>query len=263
MKDTYYFSHDYNARNDHKIKKLISKHGYLGYGLFWAIIEDLYNNANALQTDYESIAFDLRTSENIIESIINDFDLFVIEDNSFGSLSVERRLEERSIKSQKASQSAQKRWNKTKNNANALQTQSDSNAIKERKGKENKENKIENTCLTFDEIWNMYGKKVDSKKCKDKFETIKESDRKKILETLELYVKSKPDVKFRKDPIRYLTGEIWNDEIIQNKPTFADPNLQKWYESSMKMIARNERTNKEHNEVVRNNKYDSKYLLPE
>jgi hypothetical protein len=141
MKDTYYFSHDYNSRNDHKIKRLISKHGYLGYGLFWAIIEDLYNNANALQTDYESIAFDLRTSENIIESIINDFDLFVIEDNSFGSLSVERRLNERLIKSQKASKSALSRWNKSKENANALQTQSDSNAIKERKVNENKENK--------------------------------------------------------------------------------------------------------------------------
>ena len=40
MKNTFYFSHDYNARNDIKIKKLIAKHGYLGYGIFWAIIED-------------------------------------------------------------------------------------------------------------------------------------------------------------------------------------------------------------------------------
>jgi len=136
MKDTYYFSHDYNARNDHKIKRLISKHGYLGYGLFWAIIEDLYNNANALQTDYESIAFDLRTSENIIESIINDFDLFVIEGDNFGSLSVQRRLEERDAKSAKARETAFKRWNKEKENANAMQTHSECNAIKESKGKE-------------------------------------------------------------------------------------------------------------------------------
>jgi hypothetical protein len=136
MKDTYYFSHDYNARNDHKIKRLISKHGYLGYGLFWAIIEDLYNNANALQTDYESIAFDLRTSENIIESIINDFDLFVIEGDNFGSLSVQRRLEERDAKSAKARETAFKRWNKEKENANAMQTHSECNAIKESKVKE-------------------------------------------------------------------------------------------------------------------------------
>lgn len=140
MKDTYYFSHDYNSRNDHKIKKLISKYGYAGYGLFWAIIEDLYNNANALQTDYETIAFDLRTSKDTIESIINDFDLFVIEGDKFGSLSVERRLEERDNKSSKARESAYKRWNKNKDNANALQTDSECNAIKESKEKENKVN---------------------------------------------------------------------------------------------------------------------------
>ena len=94
-KDTYYFSHDYNTRNDSKIKKLLAKHGYLGYGLFWAIVEDLYNNANALPLEYESIAFDLRTNENVIESIINDFDLFCIDKSEFGSTSIERRLNER------------------------------------------------------------------------------------------------------------------------------------------------------------------------
>jgi hypothetical protein len=141
-KDTFYFSHDYNARNDIKIKKLIAKHNYNGYGLFWAIIEDLYNNANALPLDYECIAFDLRADIEILKSIINDFDLFVIKDGSFGSLSVERRLEQRNNKSLKARQSANKRWNNTKDDANALQTHYDSNAIKERKGKENKEKEI-------------------------------------------------------------------------------------------------------------------------
>jgi hypothetical protein len=144
MKESFYFSHDYNSRNDSKIKRLILKHGYLGYGLFWAIIEDLYQNANALLLDYESIAFDLRTNEDIIKSIINDFDLFVCENNNFGSLSVQRRLEERNNKSLKARESARKRWNKSYSNANALQAQSDSNAIKERKGKENKEKEIIN-----------------------------------------------------------------------------------------------------------------------
>ena len=70
-----YFSHDYNTRLDKKIKRLISKHGMQGYGVFWAIIEDLYNNANALQLDYESIAFDLRIDENLVKSIILDLQL--------------------------------------------------------------------------------------------------------------------------------------------------------------------------------------------
>ena len=136
MKETYYFTHDYNARSDSKIKNLIRRHQMLGYGIYWAIIEDLYQNANALPLDYEGIAFDLHTDKKIVESVINDFDLFVKDADSFGSLSVQRRLNERNEKSKKARLSALERWNK---NANALQPQSDSNAIKERKEKERKE----------------------------------------------------------------------------------------------------------------------------
>ena len=141
-KDTFYFSHDYNARNDIKIKRLISKHKFAGYGIYWAIVEELYNNANALPLDYECISFDLNIEIDILKSVINDFELFVIDNGFFGSLSVQRRLEQRNEKSLKARESAYKRWNKTNNDANALQTQFDSNAIKESKVKENKEKEI-------------------------------------------------------------------------------------------------------------------------
>lgn len=133
MKDTFYFSHDYNARSDDKTKRLIRKHGILGYGIYWAIVEDLYNNANALQTDYEGIAFDLRVDAEIIESIINDFDLFIVDGEEFGSMSVQNRIDARNKKSKKARENANKRWAK---NANAMRPQCDRNAIKERKGKE-------------------------------------------------------------------------------------------------------------------------------
>jgi hypothetical protein len=137
MRDTYYFSHDYNARTDSKIKRLIARHGLMGYGIYWAIVEDLYQNANALPTDYEGIAFDIRSDAETVKSIVNDFDLFKVEADLFGSLSVQRRLDEREQKSTKARDSARKRWDK---DANALPTQSDRNAIKgkERKGKEKK-----------------------------------------------------------------------------------------------------------------------------
>ena len=131
-KDTFYFSHDYNARNVEKIKRLIRKHGMQGYGVFWSIVEDLYNNANALRTDYEGIAYDLRTDSDLVASVVNDFDLFVFDGEYFGSNSVQERLDQRNDKSEKARKSASYRWE----NANALQPQSDSNAKKERKGNE-------------------------------------------------------------------------------------------------------------------------------
>lgn len=134
-KETFYFSHDYTARSDEKIKNLIYDFGYQGYGIYWALIEELYQNANALQTNYKRIAFDMRVDENTIKSIIENFDLFIVENDFFGSLSVQRRLDMRNDKSTKARESAQKRWTK---DANALQTQSDSNAIKESKLKESK-----------------------------------------------------------------------------------------------------------------------------
>lgn len=143
MKETFYFTHDYNSRSDEKIKKLIRIHWMEWYWVFWSIVEDLYQNANALRLDYDSIAYDVRVDIKIVESVINDFDLFVIEWDIFGSKSVETRLLERDEKSSKARESARKRWDKK--DANALPTQSECNAIKEKKEKEKKENKEYNT----------------------------------------------------------------------------------------------------------------------
>lgn len=152
MKDTYYFQHDCMTKQDEKIRILIRKFGMEGYGIFWSIIESLYINANALRMDYEGIAFDLRTDKNKVESIINDFDLFIVENGSFSSKSVERRLNERYEKSNKAKQSAQSRWKNKPSDANVMRTECErinisceGNAIKESKVKESKvkENKEE------------------------------------------------------------------------------------------------------------------------
>lgn len=148
MKETFYFSHDYNARQDEKIKQLIRKHGMRGYGIFWALVEDLYNNANALRLDCEGIAFDLREDQKIIESIVKDFGLFIVSGKNISSDSIKRRLDERNEKSKKARETALLRWGKKETDANAsnldanaLPTHSERNAIKERKVKEIKEYK--------------------------------------------------------------------------------------------------------------------------
>lgn len=172
-KETFYFTHDYNARTDPKIKKLMAKHGMAGYGIFWSIVEDLYNNENCLPAQFDTIAFDLRCNEHDVKSIISDFGLFIVKGDFFGSLSVQKRLDDRAEKSKKARDSAMVRWSKnilpeipfqpheepetepeTNANAsdeyaNALQTQSDSNAIKESKGKESKEKETKEEKFDF------------------------------------------------------------------------------------------------------------------
>lgn len=134
-KDTYYFSHDYNCRNDEKIKRLLRKHGMSGYGVFWSIVEDLYNNSNQLMLDYEGIAYDLRIEIEVVKSIINDFDLFIIEDNMFGSKSIENRIQERSDKSSKARKSALSKWGNNINQAKRSERLSEAR----KKGKHTKE----------------------------------------------------------------------------------------------------------------------------
>jgi len=134
MKETFYFSHDYNARSDAKIKRLIYCLGIQGYGIYWALIEDLYNNDNKMACDYDLIAYELRVDAGTILKVVMDFDLFEIYDGFFSSISIEKRLIARNEKSEKARSNATKRWN----NATAKPLHSESNAIKDNKVKENK-----------------------------------------------------------------------------------------------------------------------------
>jgi hypothetical protein len=63
----------------------------------------------------------------------------------------------------------------------------------------------------------------------------------------------------------YACFSSWVFDAIDKKPKFnhTDPKLESWFNSSMSMIKQDLRTHKEHNDVVRQNKYDSKYLIPE
>ena len=95
MKDkSYYFQHDCNARQDEKILALRMKHGWEGYGLYWALIERLRESDNySCVCDYNLIAYDLRSDANKIKSIIEDFRLFdFATDKNRGKLLYSRRL---------------------------------------------------------------------------------------------------------------------------------------------------------------------------
>lgn len=70
---------------------------------------------------------------------------------------------------------------------------------------------------SFDDFWNAYNKKLDSKKCKSKWQKIKEDDKLKIKNTIHNYILANPEVKFRKNPLTYLNGNCWEDEIKQTQ----------------------------------------------
>lgn len=66
---------------------------------------------------------------------------------------------------------------------------------------------------SFNDFWNLYDKKHDRPKCIKKWEKINQVAREKIMGHLELYVRSTPDLQFRKHPYTYLNNESWNNEI--------------------------------------------------
>ena len=116
MKKIQSFQHDFFARNDEKIVKLLSEQGIEGYGLYWIIIEKLYENEGYLKSDYMLLAFDIRTECERIEALINNYGLFKhTKDGRFYSQSILDRLEESKDKSKKAKAAATGRWTEVQN----------------------------------------------------------------------------------------------------------------------------------------------------
>lgn len=140
-KEAYYFSHDSNARNDEKILAVRMRLGVEGYGIYFMILERLRDESDNMSIkDYNILAFDFRVSADKVKTVIEDFELFEFtEDNKFFySKRMMNNMKMKNEKSEKARLSAEKRWNKSESDANALQTHSEGNAIKESKVKENK-----------------------------------------------------------------------------------------------------------------------------
>lgn len=138
-----YFSHDYNARNDLNMKKLFMGEGLAGIGLYWCIVEMLYEKGGYIELDYiPIIAFDLRTTEEVVHNVIERYGLFNSNDTHFYSTGVLNRLNLRAEKSEKARKSIEARWEKAKanngENTNVIRTYNGSNTIKEKESKENK-----------------------------------------------------------------------------------------------------------------------------
>ena len=95
-KDTFWFRHDSNAKDDPKCILLIEQLGPEGYGIFWILIELLRE-----QPEYKypikllpSIARRYNTSTEKIKTVILSYELFEIEnDDFFFSESLMKRME--------------------------------------------------------------------------------------------------------------------------------------------------------------------------
>lgn len=146
MKDTFFFSHDFSARNDPKLQEVLATHGVAGIGAFWCIIEQLYEQGGVLPLKAcKTIAFVLHCDHSLVDSLINDFGLFDNDGEVFWSESAKRRIDKMAESSARRRAAGAKRWEGVKqeqcsSKANAKQEQYSSKAIHNKI----KENKINN-----------------------------------------------------------------------------------------------------------------------
>lgn len=137
-KDTIYFPHDFNASTDPKLLKLRAKTGWGGYGIFWAILEQLraVDGCKYKKDDIDCLSLSLGLEIDYIDKIITlciELCLFDHDENYFWSNRMLRDFEYMKSKSKKAKSSATKRWQSqtTENehdNANAMRTQCENDA---------------------------------------------------------------------------------------------------------------------------------------
>lgn len=113
-----YFSHDIYARQDAKIKNMLlhfrkesNLKAQAAVCIYWYIVEDMHKDDYKI-SDLEAYADDYRCDIDFLKSILEDFDLFRIENDCYISDRVLRNIEEQSEKSKKSKAAANKRWNK-------------------------------------------------------------------------------------------------------------------------------------------------------
>lgn len=150
-KETYYFSHDYNARNDKKISALVRDFKSSGYGIFWAACEMMHEEGGALEFDdltIDAIAKDINEESDLVKTIlekcVDKYKLFTKQDILLQSSRVCRNLEtknDKKIVKAEAGRIGGIRSGESRRSAKlaeAEQSTTSSNEPKERKVKESK-----------------------------------------------------------------------------------------------------------------------------
>lgn len=92
-KNTYYFTHDCNARSDEKLLAVRMRYCAEGYAVYFMLLEMLAAETDhSLSRDYYTIAFELHVDPEIVRSVIEDFGLFCFDEKRFYSTALNERM---------------------------------------------------------------------------------------------------------------------------------------------------------------------------
>jgi len=183
----------------------ISLESYEMQGLFISVcayywVQDCSVTKTTLQKKFKN-------DEKLIEKLIL-FDILSHEKKS-DSVSIKFLNDQFDMLSnnRKARQVAGSKGGKQKSsNATSLLKQKSSYKDKDKDKDKDKE-------IEFDLFWNKYDKKIGREKTHKKFTALKDSEIKAILAVVDNYVKNTPDLQYRKNPVTWLNGKHWEDEV--------------------------------------------------
>ena len=192
------------------------KMGMEGIGIFWSLIEMMYEQSGYLMhSQYDIYADALHTQCEKLKAVIENFDLFESDKIGFWNESCRRRLQLRENKSETARNSANKRW-LCKGNANAMPVQIGIDAIKERKERK----KVNIYSPDFESFWSAYPRKESKATAMTSWNKQNPvlSD---ILTALEWQCKQeqwlKDNGQFIPMPATYINQRRWEDQETQKK----------------------------------------------
>ena len=170
-KNTYYFSHDYNARNDTKVLFLRMQLGMEGYGIYWYLIESLAESGGTLPLQLIPVlAMQMHTTEAKVNAVVNVFSLFEITDEQFFSLRLNDHLEK--VNQIKISASQRGKLSAEKRKSTKIQLPVEHAVelpVEQRKGKERKVNKTIITNSFSEDFLKEWNEWLNYKKTNHKF----------------------------------------------------------------------------------------------
>lgn len=218
-KDAYYFSHDSNARNDQKMLKCRMDLGIESYAIYFMLIEILRESKNyEIPLDYEVLSYELRTDKEKIKQVVENYDLFVVDDNVLYSKSLKVRLELFDSKRLARVEAGRKGG---LSNAKANVKQYSSKKVKHSKVNNSivKHSK-KDSCSNFEKFWNAYPKKVSKGQAEKAWQQLKPDEslltlmveKLKVLKSTENWQKEAGQ--FIPHPATWLNAKGWNDESV-------------------------------------------------
>ena len=95
MTEKQYFPHEIGARNNPKLQALEMSMGKAGKGLWWDVVDYMYECDGTLPADYRLLSYVLHCDAEDLRRVVEDFDLFVIADGIITKAGVQERIDRR------------------------------------------------------------------------------------------------------------------------------------------------------------------------